>query len=1247
MLMSAICFGQTLDEDFEGNTFPPEGWTSKATGDIYKWETASYAADLGLKSLKGFNHGGMQAAKSTTGYFTDNAQMPRPNPDSWLITPKFKVGKSDVLNFMMGYNGAFNSSSSVEETARTRFELLVSVAGIEPADFKDTLMAIIPKSLSNWNHYSIDLSRFSGKEIYVAFHEYGIPSRFPMMTNVLFIDNVVVDQSRASDLSVIAVANPVSGCATEQPVKATIQNMGFSVSSFKLCYQVDEEAVVSEEIKKDLENGKTMDYTFSASAVLPEGATHKVRVWAECSGDVNHDNDTLVVEPVIGAEMPYPFTMTKENAQSFFSSSFSKNVGRVTYGWAWYDDGIAKGWGWTYTDRLVSYLLTSCLNLPKGQVKMVFDYKTLIEAKLEVFLVKEQGMYDIKAGVGSLPVSMDFKQGSLSLDIPEAGVYSLAIIPAEGYRGQIFLDNIRFKDSYDDVVAVSLDEPFLNATLIKDNVTVKATFQNGGDKTLTNVPVFYQLDEERVVEEQIASLPAGEKVQHTFTSAKLDLRKSGKHTLKLWSALISDGDMSNDTLVHSIASYEAVQFPYKASFEESEANENWVIYNPDADILYWEPMQVIDGYVNYAKDGKSAAYIGSAAGMEHNDWLISPAIRATAGKARISFYYVTRMSSSNKNVECNLKVYLTETDNPKDIDKNHPLTVAKLTDKNVLAYRQGYVTVDVPKDGIYYLAFYNDGQGHDIILDDVRFDREEDMCVIEASNSASTGFGLTDNILTLKLANHGISPRSNVPVLYTVNDGTPISEVYAETIQPGDTVTYVFDRKIDVAACDTFQIKAFVNDPADVDKYNNGWATEPIVHYQNAKLPYLSDFENDLERLYWTSDTENWIIGNNFNFSMAAYNGTGAIRHEGKSGENGDWIYSGCIELSKGTYDFSFFYRTLQGMTDEKYAQNFELFLGTEPKEEAMLKSVYKAVDVLVPSKMYQKVLTRVRIDEAGLYYIGIKSASENSFGSLYMDMFSITEPTTSGIELGMYEADFAGKEEEWYHYNPSAVFQQWNPVVVAGDTFMQTSTTCFSYTDIPTMLPGMYVAPAFVGHKGDEIQVSFDYRIAMDKPDNLSEEERSKIKLALCLAWEDMPQAFVDTVAVGDWASDTKETATGKFIVPEDGLFYLGFLADGPKKSENGDVVTTYDLLGVKVWNSNYNSVDKVQQEADDICVFADGVLLFRDAYDVRIYSLTGSLVGSWSCMDSIKLDGLDKGVYLVSIGTPEGQVIKKISVK
>ena len=131
-------------------------------------------------------------------------------------------------------------------------------------------------------------------------------------------------------------------------------------------------------------------------------------------------------------------------------------------------------------------------------------------------------------------------------------------------------------------------------------------------------------------------------------------------------------------------------------------------------------------------------------------------------------------------------------------------------------------------------------------------------------------YNLTENTVTLKVANHGTTVRSNLPLSYTVNDGKEITETYVGDIAPGDTVTHTFTTKVDISANNTYIIKVAVKDPDDIDAYNNSWVAPVIINYENGSIPYQCDFETDLERLYWIFGGT-WATGNNFSSSRSAY----------------------------------------------------------------------------------------------------------------------------------------------------------------------------------------------------------------------------------------------------------------------------------------------------------------------------------------------------------------------------------------
>lgn len=1238
-LFALTSFGQSLDETFESMSMP-EGWivSNMEEGD-YGWGLTSYVDDPVLSGvIPEFTGCGDFAMKSTTGFASGESF----EVDNWLISPQTAVAEGDVLNFMVAYDASYNGNGYVSEEDRMWFDVLVSTTGTDKADFTTSVLSICPMNLQNWSNYSIDLSRFAGQAVYIAFRDHGQPSETPMLTNVLYIDNVTINKERISDMSVTAVTSPVSGCRTVQAVTATFGNIGFDVASFTACYQVDDGEIVREEVDRAVAGGSTTDYTFAAQPTLTAGQVHSVKVWAEAAADSNHENDALTVEVTIGDEIPFPFTMTQENAETSFTSSYQRRYMGMVFGWDYYDNETVTGWGYTGMENLSdSYLLSNCIMLPEGIVKLSFRYMSLIGVRLNVWLVTKNGVYDTLGGYADLPMSEDYSRADITLNVPDEDIYTVAIIPEKNFLGQLFLQDICFIEAYDDMQTVSVDSPAFNAMLARDNVPVTASFANLGAKTLQDVRVCYRLDDGDTVDGSIPSIASGDTIRYTFPGDGIDLSRIGNHTLTVWTELEGDGNAENDAFTSKITAYEAREFPFAASFEADEANCDWIRYNPDADLLSWDMMQVIDGNVNYAKDGTWAAYISSAAGVEHNDWLVSPAIRVTQGAARISFYYTTRMSSSSTADDCTLDVYLTKTDNPEEIAQGEPLVRIDVTDKDVMTYRQGYAFVEVPDDGTYYLAFYNGGMGHDIILDDVRFDRREDLGILSASNSQQSGFNLEDNAVTVEIANHGTTERSGVQVSYTVNGGEAVTETVGSNIAPGATVVYTFNRRMSLVEPGTYAVSVEVSDPDDSDTYNNRWSLPEFILYANGTVPYAVDFDTEEQRTMWTPEGS-WTVAANMSTSQSAYNGQGGLYHSGNAADGGDWIYSGCIEIPAGTYDFSFFYRTFLNQSNpDLYGQTFAVWLGTACSPEAMTIPVYSAENAIVATKQYQKVLETVEIKQDGAYYIGVQCASTAMLGSLYMDMFSIAESVTAGIEIGTYEHQFADGVEGWYFYNPGSNIAQWE----LGSEGLYTENTSYFYDNMVD-LPGLIVSPAFSLQGDDQINVSLDYRLTVDNIDDLSEDDRKNIRIGVYLADKNVPDAFTAEVLEGTTVSDEMQTANGTFDVAEAGIYYLGILADGQRTAISGTVTTSYDIYAIRVWSRNYSSV--LNPAAEGVYIYADNILSIMQDYRVaRVFSAGGALVGTWSGDRSIDLGGLASGVYIVSIVGESGVTTGKIYVR
>lgn len=163
LLVAALfCTGigaQTLNERFEGEGFPPEGWT---VIDGY----AGYGWKKGVKLQH--NCAYIQEVAST---------------ENWLITPQLRPAAGESLHF----------SACIGDYASTgELRIEVSMSGTEAGSFEvlDTYYTSKSKGdaahqlwKTEWREYTLDLSAYVGQAIYIGFHQAGGTDR-------IYVDDV-------------------------------------------------------------------------------------------------------------------------------------------------------------------------------------------------------------------------------------------------------------------------------------------------------------------------------------------------------------------------------------------------------------------------------------------------------------------------------------------------------------------------------------------------------------------------------------------------------------------------------------------------------------------------------------------------------------------------------------------------------------------------------------------------------------------------------------------------------------------------------------------------------------------------------------------------------------------------------------------------------------------------------------------------------------------------------------------------
>lgn len=153
----------SINESFEGTTFPPAGWTLQSPDMGTGWNrqlagTSPVPGWTGAGSVLAPVGGGSAVAFCTwsTGGATYN--------DQWLITPQLTaVTSSDVLTFWIYKFSVYNDS----------LQVLVSTTGNATANFTNVLADLyFGANDTGWSQLSYPLSAFSGQDIYIAFREH-------------------------------------------------------------------------------------------------------------------------------------------------------------------------------------------------------------------------------------------------------------------------------------------------------------------------------------------------------------------------------------------------------------------------------------------------------------------------------------------------------------------------------------------------------------------------------------------------------------------------------------------------------------------------------------------------------------------------------------------------------------------------------------------------------------------------------------------------------------------------------------------------------------------------------------------------------------------------------------------------------------------------------------------------------------------------------------------------------------------
>lgn len=171
--------------------------------------------------------------------------------------------------------------------------------------------------------------------------------------------------------------------------------------------------------------------------------------------------------------------------------------------------------------------------------------------------------------------------------------YDSSAIALNYYGCGITFDDVEIYTVNNDLQLLDILTPDPTACGITGPSPITISIRNGVSNTLNNIELYYQLDNQSVVKETLASINGKTIVNYTF-SQKIDISTQGDHVLNVW--VVADGDtypLNDSILSYDVRSQPLISvFPYLESFEEGQGgwysngkNNSWQYGTPAADMI--------------------------------------------------------------------------------------------------------------------------------------------------------------------------------------------------------------------------------------------------------------------------------------------------------------------------------------------------------------------------------------------------------------------------------------------------------------------------------------------------------------------------------------------------------------------------------------------------------------------------------------------------------------------------------------
>ena len=686
------------------------------------------------------------------------------------------------------------------------------------------------------------------------------------------------------------------------------------VTDIPVSYTINGAGQVNEVITDTLQVASTISYTFNTPADLSVPGTYTVTAWVEYpqDGDITNDTTTIIIEnqPVIvGA----PYFTSWENGNEGWTiegtlPSWQVGIPNNVFINAAYHDTAAVVTNLTgqYNLNELSFFVSPCMDFtslpadPTLSFALIYDLElnfdeTWVESSID------GGLTWTKVGTAGTGINWyndpanDWWEGN-------SGGWTIASNTLDGTAGQgdvriRFVMSSDFSNNFEGVGIDSLTispppaanigvtaitNPPLFGCGLGSTEIVTVDITNFGLADQAGFPVSYSLDGAAPVTEIYpATLASGATASFAFATT-VDVSGNGNYDLIAWTDLVGDADITNDSAsIEILNTVPVTTFPFIEDFESfSFCGANFTCGFPcDTATANGWIQDLTDGddwRINFGPTGSTATgpnidhnpgtptglylYTEASGGCTNvTSNLVSPCMDiSTLTNPHVDFYYHmfgADMGTMNLEVSTDGGVTWTTLWTQTGQVQTANVDPWEFVTVNLAAYSG---TINLRWQGITGTGFNSD-----MGLDDIRvYDRPPfDVFPEELLSPLSDcGLGINETV-AISLTSFSSSELDSIPVSYSINGGVPVTELFSDTLNPGETGTYTFITPADLSIPGEYIISIWTDLPTD-GASSNDTATVTITNVPViGGLPYLENWETGPGGWIVEGDNPSWELG--------------------------------------------------------------------------------------------------------------------------------------------------------------------------------------------------------------------------------------------------------------------------------------------------------------------------------------------------------------------------------------------------